>query len=228
MNRSLSIALAAILVVATVAVPVAAASVVSSATVQDDPESNAETDSIKPGARFAAAVGVQHAELEGDVSTRAIDIRLANAETNATKASLIADHLETSERRLADLEARLERLNESREAGELSEGRYRAEVAQTAAEMRTIERQTAIAASTAADLPADVRDERGIDIESIRTLRDRAADLGGPDTVSIARSIAGDDVGRSIGDGREPRGPQRSAIESPGGQNGTAAPPNEN
>jgi hypothetical protein len=200
MNRTTSIALAAILVVATVAVPLAAASVVSSGSVQDTAE--AGNESIKPGEQFTAAVGVQNAEIEGDISDRAFGVRIATAETNETKAAVVAAEVEASENRLAELENRLEALNESHEAGELSDGRYRAEVAKTTAEMRAIERRAVTAEATAVELPDGVLADRGVDVDSIRALRDRAGELGGPDTAAIARSIAGNDVGQSMGDGR--------------------------
>ncbi|WP_226004615.1 hypothetical protein [Natrinema salinisoli] len=220
MNRTTSITLAVMLVVAMVAVPLAAASVASNGSAQDDTESGNE--SIKPGEQFAAAVGVQNAEVEGDVSERAFGVRIANAETNETKAAVVAEQYEESEARLAELEDRLEALNESREAGEISEGRYRAEVAKTTAEMRTIERQAATAETTAAGLPDDVLADRGVDVDSIRALRDRAGDLGGPDTAAIARSIAGNDVGQSMGDDRAAHGPGGGGNESRTDGNGTS------
>lgn len=207
MNRITSITLAAILVVATVAVPLGAAAVVSSGGVQDGTADDGGNESIEPGERFVAAVGVQNAEIEGDVSERAFGVRIAAAETNETKATIIAEEIDASERRLAALEDRLEALNESREAGELSDGRYRAEVAKTVAEMRAIERRAAAAERTATGLPEDVLADNGVDVESIRALRERAGELGGPDTAAIARSIAGADVGQSIADDRAPPGP---------------------
>jgi len=222
MNRTTSITLTAILAVAMVAVPIAAAGVVSSGTVQDDPGADGGNESIKPGEQFSAAVGVQNAEINGDVSERALGAKIATAETNETKAAVVDEQFTESQTRLEELEARLERLNESHEAGDISEGRYRAEVATTVAELRTVERQMAVVETTAAELPAEVLDERDVDVESIRTVRDRAGELGGPDTASIARSIAGDDVGQSVGDGREPRGPpEQDANERTDGQNGT-------
>lgn len=211
MNRTTSITLVAILVVATVTVPLGAASIVSSGSGQDGTGADDGTESIEPGERFAAAVGVQNAEIQGDVSERAFGVRIANAETNETKATIVAEQVEASERRLAALEDRLEALNESREAGELSDGRYRAEVAKTVAEMRAVEKQAAAAERTATGLPDDVLADNGVDVESIRALRERAGELGGSDTAAIARSIAGEDVGRSIADDREPPGPNDQA-----------------
>ncbi|PCR92209.1 hypothetical protein [Natrinema ejinorense] len=215
MNRTTSITLTALLVVAMVAVPIAAASVVSSGAVQDDPEPDDGAESIEPGEQLSAAVGVQNAELEGDVSERAFGIRIATAESNETKATVVAEQFAESERRLGTLEARLAELNESRTAGELSEGRYRAEVAKTVAEMRTIERQAALAERTAVELPDGAFADRGVDRESIRTLRERAGELGGPETAAVARSIAGDDVGRSVGADRPPVGADRTPDGAP-------------
>ncbi|ELY65915.1 hypothetical protein [Natrinema versiforme] len=231
MNRTTSITLAAILVVATVAVPFAAASVASSNGVQDETDAGEANESIKPGERFAAAVGVQNAELEGNVSERAFGVRIANAESNGTKAAIVAEHHETADARLGELEDRLETLNESREAGNLSEGRYRAEVAETVAEMRSIEQRATTAETTAAELPPEALAANDIDLESIRTLRERAGELDGPDTAAIARSIAGDDVGRSSGSEPGVGGPSDGpADDRPGGQagdrNGTVAGPN--
>ncbi|MFA9416300.1 hypothetical protein [Natrinema sp. HArc-T2] len=227
MNRTTAITLTAILAVAMVAVPIAAAGIVSSGTVQDTSDGDDGNASIKPGEQFSAAVGVQNAELDGEVSERALGAKIAAAETDETRAAVVAEGFTESQTRLEELETRLERLNESREAGEISEGRYRAEVATTVAELRTVERRLAVVETTAAELPAEALDDR-VDVESIRALRDRAGELGGPETASIARSIAGDDVGQSVSDDRAPRGPsQRDANERPDGQIGTADPSGE-
>lgn len=213
MNRPTSITLIAVVLVAAVAVPLAAATVAPSGT-QNGTDDGAGNDSIAPGERFAAAVGVQNAELEGDVSERAFGVRLAGAETNETKATVVATEVNESRQRLDELESRLATLNESREAGEISEGRYRAEVATVVAEMRSIERRTAVAETAATDLPDGALTPHGVDVQSIRTLRDRAGELGGPETAEIARSIAGDDVGRSDGGDRGPGGPNDGTGES--------------
>ncbi|QFU82385.1 hypothetical protein [Natronorubrum aibiense] len=204
MNRTTSITLAVILVVATVAVPLAAANVVPSSSVQS--ESDAGNESIAPGERFAAAVGVQNAEINGNVSERTFEARVANAASNESKAAVIVDQFNASETRQTELENRLAELNESRTAGELSEGRYQAEVATTVAEMRTVERQATAAETAAAELPEGVLEEQNVDVEAIRALRDRAGDRGGPETAAIARSIAGDDVDRATTDYRAPGG----------------------
>lgn len=217
MNRTTSIALAAILVVATVAVPLAAASVTSSGAsgTQSDTDDDG-TESIRPGEQFAATVGVQNAEIEGNVSERAFGVRIANADSNETKAAVIAAQFNETDRRLTELEDRLEQLNESREAGELSEGRYRAEVATTVAEMRSLERRADAAETAASGVPEETLADRGVDLESIRALRDRAGRLGGPETAAIARSIVDDD--------RAPRGSAERGNGTGAGERGGGSP----
>ncbi|WP_408956813.1 hypothetical protein [Natrinema sp. 74] len=198
MNRTTSITLAVLLVAAAVAVPLAAATVVSSEATQSDADA-AGNESIKPGAQFVAAVGVQNADISGDLSERTYSVRIANAETNETKAAIVDDRLAATSARLERLETRLEALNESRMAGEIDEGRYRAEVAMTVARIGAVERQAAALERTAAELPDRVLADRGVDLESIRSLRDRAGRLGGPETAAIARSVAGTGVDQSVG-----------------------------
>lgn len=213
MNRRTTLALAAVLVVAAVAAPLGAAAAVSSPTGQSDTDTDPASapadgdgaESIAPGEHLAGVVGTQHAEIDGEVSERAYGVRIANANTDAAKAAVVDEQVAANERRLDDLEARLESLNESREAGEIGEGRYRAEVAAVAAELRAVERQLSAAERTATGLPAPVLEARGIDVDSIRTLRDRAGERGGPETAAIAREIAGN--GRALGADRAPGAP---------------------
>ncbi|MFC7237096.1 hypothetical protein ACFQS4_02510 [Saliphagus sp. GCM10025317] len=210
MNRRTSMALTVALLVAAVAVPLAAASVVPNGAVQEG--SDAENESIAPGEQLSAAVGVQDAELEGDVSERAFGLELANAESDEAKAAIIAERHGEDEARLEKLEGRLETLNESREAGEVSEGHYRAEVAKVVAEMGSVERRAAIGATAAGELPTDVLSAQGVDVDEIRTLRERAGERGGPDVAATARSIAGEGVGQPTDD-RSPDGGNETARD---------------
>lgn len=215
MTRTTPVVLVAVLLVAAAVAPLGAASAIGTAGSQADFGTDAE--SIAPGERLAGVVGVQNAEVQGDVSERAFSARVANASDDDAKAAVVEDEFAESEARIAELEDRLVELNESREAGELAEGRYRAEVATAVAEIRAIERR-AEAMETAADgLPASTLDDRGVDVDSIQTLRNRASDLGGPETAEIARSIAGDDVGGPVGPDREPGRPVGVGNDRDGG-----------
>ncbi|GAB3678233.1 hypothetical protein [Halopiger thermotolerans] len=206
-NRLTTITLATILVVAILAAPLGGATTSSGVQESESDADGSATDSIQPGAQFAGVVGVQQAEINGSVSERAYVAELATAESNASKAAIIDQRIATTERRLADLEARLAELNESREAGELNDGRYRAKVAATVAEIRSLERELETVESSAADVPDRVLAEQGVDRDAIRTLRERAAELDGPETAAVARSIAGDGAGRAFGPERPPGPP---------------------
>ncbi|WP_254766749.1 hypothetical protein [Salinilacihabitans rarus] len=215
MRRSTSIALALAAAVALAAVPFAAAGGFAAGGVQGDGTTgdvNASDDGVRPGERLAGVVGVQGAELHGEVAERSHGVAVANAETDQERADVVAERVAAADARLDELETRLDELEAAREAGEIGEGRYRAEVATIEAETRAVERQVAAAAATADGLPADVLRERGVDAASIREVRERASSLGGPETAEIARSIAGDSVGEPVTGDRDPGAP----IDAPG------------
>lgn len=173
-----------------------------------------------PGEQFAGAVGAQDAELDGELEARAFGIAVANADSDAERADIIADRLERNQEQLSDIEARQETLRERREAGEISEGTYRAKIAITAAETSATNRTTNQAAVAATDLPENVRADRGINEETIRTLQTRAADLTGPQVADIARDIAGENVGAPFDPADRPgSGPERANLsdETPDG-----------
>ncbi|AEH35768.1 hypothetical protein [Halopiger xanaduensis] len=216
-NRLTTITLATILVVAILAAPLGgAAAIPASSGVQETDADGSANESIQPGAQFAGVVGVQQAEINGSVSERAYAAELATAENNESKAAIIDERIATTETRLATLERRLATLNESREAGELNDGRYRAAVAKTVAEIRSLERELETVESAAADVPDRVLAEQGVDRDAIRTLRERASELDGPETAAAARSIAGDGAGRAFGPERQP-GPPIDVDDRRGG-----------
>jgi len=207
MNRTISITLAAVLVVAMVAVPSLQRASPQARTDRRQATPKQETSRSNPVNSSQPPSASRTPKSRATFSERAFGVRIANAETNESKAAVVAAQFDETDARLTELEGRLEDLNESREAGNISEGRYRAEVATTVVRMRTLERQAATAETTATGLPEAVLTEHDIDVDSIRTLRDRAGDLGGPETAEIARSIAGDDGERSLGPDRDPSSP---------------------
>ncbi|MFP8890879.1 hypothetical protein ACLI4U_14090 [Natrialbaceae archaeon A-CW2] len=201
MNRyASSITLMIAVLVVAVAVPLAAASVISDDSVES--ESDVAAESVAPGEQLAATIGAQNAEIEGEVSQRAFGLTVANAETDEAKATLIAERVATDETRLEELETRLEELQGDRDEGTISEGRYRAEVATVVAEMGSIERRAEIADTVAGGVPADVLSEAGVDTDAIESLRERAGERGGSDIADTAQEIVGDGVGESMSDDR--------------------------
>ncbi|MEF8807987.1 DUF7096 domain-containing protein [Natronomonas sp.] len=203
MKRILSLLLAAMVVGSLLAaVPLGAAT-------QEN-----ETETL-PGEQFAGVVGTQEAELDGELEARAFGIAVANADSDTERAELIADRLDRNDERLAEIEARQQTLREQRDAGDISEGTYRAKVTIAVAETSATNGTTNAAAGVAADLPDTVRSEYGIDDDRIGTLRTDAAELTGPEVADIARDIAGPDVGAPV----DPD--DRSEGERDAGTNGT-------
>ena len=190
------------------------------------PTENATADenaTIAPGEQLSGVVGVQDAELEGEVQSRAYGIKVANASGNDSRAAVVAEQLGDIETRLAELEQRRQTLDEARENGSISEGQYRARVARVAAETQTVERLANQSNVTAQDLPAESLEAKGINATAITTLSERANELSGPEVAEIARSIAGENVGDGLTAHAEDRRPEAAENESDGQDRGTDA-----
>ncbi|WP_336024914.1 DUF7096 domain-containing protein [Halobellus salinisoli] len=157
-----------------------------------------ESSSLSPGAQLAGVVAVQRTEIDSEVGSRAFGQRVAAAATNDSKAAVIATDVNDSRERIDRLRERLAELERSREAGNVSEGRYRANAAQLTAEINAIERRLEQANESASTLPEPVREANGINTSNIERLRTEARNLSGPEIAEIARGIAGDNAGRGM------------------------------
>ena len=218
MKRTTSIALVIGLAVVAVAASLGAVSAVSSDGVdighepveeepadtyqaQDAQESSddaADGDSSTPGEHLAGVVGTHNAQIESEVSERAYEVQLSNAESDEAKAAVAAEHHAKSQDHLDDLEARLEELNESREVGEISEGRYNAESATVDAEIRAVERQTEAVHQTVNDLPEAVLEDHGLDPDAVAEIRADADEM-----IAEQRTTHRSAVEEIFGDGDE-------------------------
>lgn len=192
MQRTATAALAALLVMGTLAaVPIAMAQ------GADQADRTAGNGSVAPGEQLSAVVGVGEAELSGDVESRAYSIRIDRANSSDAKAAVVADQLNATAERLAELEAEKAALETARENGSISEGQYRARVATLHAESRSVARLANQTNETAAGLPAATLEANGVNVTAVRTLQDRAGNLTGPETAAIARDIAGENAGQT-------------------------------
>lgn len=171
----------------------------SVAVAQDTGEQEAQTD-IEPGERLSGIVGVTDAELDGEIAERGFGISVAQAATEDAQAAIVAERLADIEQRLADLAERKAALDEALEAGEISQGKYMADVAKVEVERMTAERLAEQSGAVAAELPADVLEANGINVEAIEELRQNASALTGPEVADIARTIAGPNVGERLPD----------------------------
>ncbi|WP_424001690.1 hypothetical protein ACOZ4I_17095 [Haloarcula salina] len=223
MRRATPVTVALLLVVSALAAVPVATMAQETAT---DAERAAKNATAAPGAQLAGVVGVQEAELDGDVQSRTYGHRVARAATDDAKAAVVAEQLTDSRQRLAELERRKQSLERARANGSMTTGEYRAKVARLHAETRTVERLVGQTNETASRLPAAALERNGVDAAAIRTLAQRADELSGPEVAAIAREVAGPGVGEQarpgvVGDGPTDRG-NRTASDRQSGPAGDA------
>jgi hypothetical protein len=189
MRRTTTAVLALVLVAtAMVAVPTAMAQ-------QTETNETSSNESIEPGAQLSGVVGVQEAELDGEVESRAYGIRVAQSSSDNVTAAVVADQLNATEERLTEIEAEQDALEAARENGSISEGQYQARAATLYAQSQSAERLANQTNETASGLPAETLDANGVNVTAIRSLQDRAANLTGPEVAAIAQRIAGPSAG---------------------------------
>ena len=225
MNRRIALLVAVVALVGLAGI--AAAGPVGLAVAQDDTgtadgdaesdgtEPTNETTDISPGERLSGVIGVQNAEVSGEVESRAFEVGLDRATTDEERADVVVDRLDRSEQRLAEIEERQQELRERRDAGELSEGAFAARMAETSARAEQVKREANRSADVARGLPESVRADRGLDDDRLNELRDRAGNASGPEIAAIARGVAGNDVGGPLAQHR--RG---APTGTPGGSGG--------
>lgn len=210
MNRLITVVVTAVVLVGTAgAVPAALAQ----STPQPPPTASPPADgntTIAPGERLAGVVGVGRAEVAGEVSARAFGFAVASARTNRSRAALVGQQVGDLDRELATLRERQRELQRAHANGSISDGRYRAEMAQTVARVRAVERLTNRTENASQGLPAELLRRNGVNATAIHRLRINAHRLTGPEVAAIARSIAGPRAG-----GPMARGPPNATMGPP-------------
>ncbi|QLH76583.1 hypothetical protein HZS55_04355 [Halosimplex rubrum] len=226
MDQVSPVAAALLVVLAAVgAVPVAALSG-SGLDARQTAANETANESLAPGERFAGVVGVEQAEISGELEARAFGQRIAAARSNASTAGVVADEVSNLNERLAELDGRMAELERAHENGTLSEGQYRARLARVHAEQRALQRQVNQTEYVARELPAAALEAKGVNVSAIETLRTRASEMSGPEVAAIARSIAGKNAGSGMGGPPEQAGPpafvqnRTSGPGAPGNGNG--------
>lgn len=212
MQRSIPIALAVVMVVSLAALPLAAAGVAAQAQTPDE-----AADEATPGERLDAAIGVQQAEVDAEVADRTFGIQIAQAETADEAAEIVADRLDEIEDRVADLDDQRADAEQKRADGDVSSGQAAADAAPIASEAAALERQAQTAAAVADELPEDVLDAHGIDVDAIEELATSASELSSGEIVDLAQAIAGESVGTPFDDDWEPGVPDDVEIPGAGG-----------
>lgn len=225
MTRSLT-ALVVVVLAAVVAAPVVGPAVVTADTPTATTADGGGT--VQPGDQLQGVVGVQGAEIAGDIEERAFGVAFATADTNASKAATVSAQVSDLEQRIGRLENRKDELRAARENGSIDDSEFRARMAVLVAEAATARRLANGTANATRRLPAAALEDRGVDPASVRSLGRRASNLTGPETAAIARSIAGNGVGRRVAGRNRPNvtGPPPGVPGGPPGRgNGTAGPP---
>ncbi|MFB6123549.1 MAG: hypothetical protein ABEJ78_08830, partial [Haloferacaceae archaeon] len=177
---------------------------------------------VKPGHRFAGVVGVQQAEIEGEMEERTFGVRVTNA-TNETKADVVAAEVNQLRERLRELRAQREQLREARANGTISEGTYRSRMAIVLAKTRTTTRMLSASEAVSRTLPAAALEAHGVSTDEIQRLRRDADEMSGPEVAALARSVVGEVVGRDHEDDDQ-RGPDDLPTQARGGPDGERGP----
>ncbi|MFQ3475826.1 hypothetical protein HKK80_06145 [Halonotius sp. F2-221B] len=172
-----------------------------------------------PGAQLAGVVGVQQTEVDSDLDNRTFGLRVANADSDAERAAIIAERQNSTQAQLASQSDRLATLREARANGTISNAEYRARVATVAAQAADTERDAAQLNRTASQLPEEVRERNNINVTAIDRLQADARTLGGPETAEIARSISGTTARNPMAGGSRgpPMGTPGAEQATPGG-----------
>lgn len=177
--------------------------------------------SVTPGAQLAGVIGVQQAEVRGEVTNRAFGLSLAAANSNGSKAQLVTQNTEQLRDRLQDLENETAALNESYQDGNISTGTYHARMAHLTAQIQMTERLVNQTAAAAEILPDESRAAHGVNLTLLEELRTEAHNMTGQEVSAIAKMIGGPQVGHPLGKERgRPEGGPGQGPPGESGQNG--------
>jgi len=183
-------------------------------------------DGPAPGAAFAGVVDVQQAEIDSEVAKRSLDRQFAAAESNNSKARIVAEQQGRLQERLTELEAETARLERAHENGSIGQAQYQARLAALAAQIRAVERRANQTATVADSLPEEALRAQGANVSQVRSVAQQANRTGGGEVAEAARAIAGEDVGNGLGPPNgSARGPPNGSARGP--PNGSAGDPPE-
>ncbi|MFB6102935.1 MAG: hypothetical protein ABEJ73_10250 [Haloplanus sp.] len=176
----------------------------ATATATPERTESAGNESLAPGQKLAGVVGVQGAEIDGEIEERTLTTRVSRTESNASKAAVVATDLNRIRDRLQTLRERKRALREARQSGELSTGEYRARMAVTSARIQAVQTQIESNEEITRSLPEPALESHGVNRTEIDRLRQDADELQGPEVAEIARQVAGKNPGREFAPERGP------------------------
>ncbi|GAA0310113.1 DUF7096 domain-containing protein [Halarchaeum salinum] len=171
---------------------------VENTTTSDEPVENdtSTNETLAPGERLSGAIGVQAAELEGELETRTFGLKIAQMATPDEKAELVENQTNQSQQRIEELRSELQALEEARANGTISHGEYVSRSAQIHARLNNVQKMSNKTLNVSKSLPEAVLQNNGVNVTAITQLRQHAANLSGPEVAAIARTIGGPGVGQ--------------------------------
>jgi hypothetical protein len=192
---------AALVVVAGVAggVPLAALDGPPAQATNGTNATSATNATLSPGERLAGTVGVERAAVAGEIEGRAFGQRMAAADSNDSRAAIVAAQVGDLQTRLDELQAQRAALRAAYDNGSLSHGQFRARMAQLHAEQRALQWRANQTEHVAGQLPAETLQANGVNVTALNMVRSQAANLTGPQVAAMARSIAGPGAGHGMG-----------------------------
>lgn len=171
------------------------AAVASERAIDAGPTGEENATNVSAGAAIAGAVGVGASDVEDDLESRSLAVRLATADNgtdrNASRASVVADGLARVDDRLDEMEREEATLRAEREAGNLSTSAFRVEMARLTAEAQSLRNQLARLETTAEDLPNATRTAYDIDGERFANLEGRSTNLTAGGRDRYVRTLVG-------------------------------------
>ncbi|MFB6070313.1 MAG: hypothetical protein ABEJ76_04755 [Halanaeroarchaeum sp.] len=162
-------------------------------------ESNGTDDGVPPGARLAGVIGAQQTEYEAEVATRSLGVALGVADSNSSKAAVLANYTERIRARIAELQNRTQELERAYENGTISRGVYVGRSTALTARIRSLERLANRTSERASELPEQALRAAGVNVSEIRELENVSRRLGNSPVTEVAERVAGPNVGVPVG-----------------------------
>ncbi|WP_191967114.1 MULTISPECIES: hypothetical protein [Haloferax] len=195
----------------------------------NDTAANSTANATPPGQKLAGVIGVQGSETDGELERRTFETRFQKANSNASKAAVVAGQVETVRDRLTELEQQRDQLQAARENGSLSEGAYRVKMTRTVANIERTKSMLNRTADAASSVPAEDLRANGVETAELDRLRESANELAGPDVAAIARDLAGENPGKGLEKATNRRSDnETSESERNGGSNSPSDNQSEN
>lgn len=119
-------------------------------------------EDVTAGEWFAGTVGSERAAVSGRLRVAAFERAYEAADTDSDRAAVSAGYLQRAERRLASLDERRNELRERRDAGDLSEGAYRAYLQRVRGDVDALVWLAETIENRTEGLAADQRREHGV------------------------------------------------------------------